>query len=93
MPAAVQKPTKSSKDEDPLGPYRDARAAELFETYRDADVTNEAVIGPEGLEVLFTETQLDMEGPKPLLLAWVMGAKDMGRFTQDEWLSGTSRWK
>jgi len=93
----VQRPSKQSvgtiSSKLSSDQYSEKKALELFESYRDEEVTDEKVIGPEGLERLCSDAQLEMEGPKPLLLAWLLEAKDMGRFTRDEWSSGTSKWR
>ncbi|KIK63523.1 hypothetical protein GYMLUDRAFT_440443 [Collybiopsis luxurians FD-317 M1] len=34
-----------------------------------------------------------MEGAMPLILAWQLDAEEMGRFTKDEWVKGTSKLK
>jgi len=56
-------------------------------------MADEDIIGSEGLEKFCSDAQLDMEGPKPLLLAWILGAKTLGRFTKEEWAQGTSTWQ
>jgi len=73
--------------------FTQARARELFKAYRDEEVTDEEVIGSEGLEKLCEDANLSMEGPKPLIMAWILGAKDLGRFTVEEWENGTSSWQ
>ncbi|KIY43338.1 hypothetical protein FISHEDRAFT_53373, partial [Fistulina hepatica ATCC 64428] len=68
--------------------YTHARALELFSNYADSDDPD--VIGPEGCERLFTDANISLEGAMPLLLAWQFGAKEMAKFTKDEWVAGTS---
>jgi hypothetical protein len=29
-----------------------------------------------------------MDGSKPLVLAWLFDAKEMGKFTKEEWVNG-----
>ncbi|KAF9072867.1 Cullin binding-domain-containing protein, partial [Rhodocollybia butyracea] len=72
-------------------PYTSARALALFEKYVDAD--DSTAIGPVGLENLCADANIPMEGAMPLILAWQLGAKEMGRFTKDEWVEGTSNLK
>nr|CAG4641192.1 EOG090X0DAO [Eulimnadia texana] len=45
-------------------------------------------IGPEGMERLCKDLVVDPENISLLVLAWKMGAKQMGYFTLDEWLKG-----
>ncbi|KZV99095.1 hypothetical protein EXIGLDRAFT_640837, partial [Exidia glandulosa HHB12029] len=72
-------------------PYDPARAMGLFAQYTDPDSPRDApVIGPEGLEQLCTAANIPMEGTQPLLLAWQLDAKVMGRISKDEWLKGSS---
>ena len=87
-----QKPS-TQKGKGPLHAFTQTRARELFKTYRDEEVTDEEVIGSEGLEKFCKDAQLDMEGPKPLIVAWILGAKTLGRFTMEEWNNGTSTWQ
>ncbi|KAJ8093032.1 hypothetical protein PM082_020513 [Marasmius tenuissimus] len=69
-------------------PYTPERALTLFSKY--ADETEPEVIGPEGLEKLCNDGDISMEGVLPLLLAWQMDGKEMGRFSKAEWVKGTS---
>nr|CAG4638727.1 EOG090X0DAO [Cyclestheria hislopi] len=50
--------------------------------------TNPDTIGPEGVETLCRELEVDPENIALLVLAWKMGAKQMGYFTLQEWLHG-----
>ncbi|KDR81895.1 hypothetical protein GALMADRAFT_58902 [Galerina marginata CBS 339.88] len=72
-------------------PYTPQRALVLFSTYADSDDAN--VIGPEGFEKLCTDADMPLDGPRPIVFAWQMGAKDMAKITKDEWVSGTSTLK
>lgn len=45
-------------------------------------------IGPEGVESLCQDLVVDPENIAMLVLAWKMGAKQMGYFTLQEWLYG-----
>lgn len=89
---AVQKPTKTGNATN-FTPFTEKRALELFQDYRDADLADEEAIGPEGLERLCAESQMEMDGAKPIVLAWLLGSKEMGRFTKEEWSKGTMAWK
>ncbi|EGN96256.1 hypothetical protein SERLA73DRAFT_154631 [Serpula lacrymans var. lacrymans S7.3] len=48
-------------------------------------------IGPEGFELLCNEANLPLSGALPLILAWQLGAGEMGRIKKDEWVNGLSR--
>jgi DCN1-like protein 4/5 len=63
----------------------------LFKKYADEDEPN--TIGPEGFEKLCTDAQIPLDGALPLILAWQLNAKDMGKFTKDEWTKGTESLK
>lgn len=90
----VQKPNVSQKGKVPSHePYSQARARELFKHYQDREVTNEEVIGSEGMENLCQDAQMDMESAKPLVLAWMLGAKELGKFRKKEWDDGTNSWQ
>ncbi|KAF5379881.1 hypothetical protein D9757_007207 [Collybiopsis confluens] len=72
-------------------PYSAARALTLFENYADDD--DPSAIGPAGLENLCNDAKIPMEGAMPLILAWQLNAEEMGKFTKDEWVKGTSKLK
>jgi len=46
------------------------------------------ITGPEGVETFCRELGVEPENVALLVLAWKMGAKQMGYFTQEEWLTG-----
>ncbi|KAI3610803.1 dcn1-like protein 4 [Moniliophthora roreri] len=71
--------------------YTPANALTLFNKYADASEPD--VIGPEGLETLCKDADISMEGVQPMILAWQMHAKEMGKFTKDEWVKGTTTLK
>lgn len=83
QPAKTAPPAQLSSSYEP---YSSARSLALFETYADSD--NADVIGPEGFTQLCTDAQISLEGALPLILAWQLGAKEMGKFTKDEWTKG-----
>jgi DCN1-like protein 1/2 len=61
----------------------------LFDKYRDTGAGSEAVIGEEGIARFFKDLGVDAENdPVTLLFAWQCGAKTLGEFTRDEFLSG-----
>jgi len=80
----VKKPAK-------VEPYTPQRALELFATYADEDDTS--VIGPEGFEKLCNDAEMPMEGTRPLIFAWQMNAKEMGKVSKDEWVKGMAALK
>lgn len=53
------------------------------------DADDPDVIGPQGFENLCEAANIPLDGAQPLVLAWQLGAKEMGKFTKDEWLKGT----
>jgi len=83
-PATPKKPTKHE-------PYTPQRALELFSKYADSDDVN--VIGPEGFEQLCTDANMPLDGQRPIIFAWQMGAKDMAKVTKEEWVSATTTLK
>jgi len=56
-----------------------------FEEYVDA---SDGQIGPEGIEKLCNALKLDPSDVLVLVLAWLLGASQMGYFSREEWLSG-----
>jgi DCN1-like protein 4/5 len=94
LTTTVQKKPSTNKGKEPaLSRFSQSRAEALFARYRDPEVKDAAVIGSEGLEKLCQDTQIDMEGAKPLVMAWILEAKELGRFTKQEWDSGTTTWQ
>jgi DCN1-like protein 4/5 len=79
----------SSKSRQAFESYDSTRALTLFKKYADADDPN--VIGPEGFTQLCTDAQMPMEGALPLVLAWQLQAKEMGKLTKNEWLQAMSQ--
>jgi len=68
--------------------YSPQRALELFNGYTKID--DKTVIETEGFEQLCSDANIAMDGALPLILAWQMGSKEMGKITKDEWVKGTS---
>ncbi len=58
-----------------------------FEVYADAA---EGAIGPEGIERLCKSLEVDPTDVSILVLAWQLGASQMGYFSHGEWRSGAS---
>ncbi|KAG0412631.1 hypothetical protein HPB47_010223 [Ixodes persulcatus] len=65
--------------------YSEARAAALFEKYRDAE--DDAVLA-EGIVRMCRDLGVRPEEFRVLLLAWKFGARQMCRFSREEFLSG-----
>jgi len=82
--------TTSAKDASK--PYTPALAVALFNTYADPDsiLAGGPAIGPDGFEKLCNDAQIPLEGPLPLVLAWMLDAKEMGKIWKDEWVKATS---
>ena len=76
-----KKPEKNEK-------YTAQRALQLFNTYAEKDDND--VITTTGFEQLCSDANIPFDGALPLILAWQMGSKEMGRITKDEWVTGTS---
>jgi len=87
----VAAPVKSQSSVSKIEPYSPDRAASLFQKYAAEDEPD--AIGPEGFEKLFTDAQLPFDGALPLILAWQLNAKEMAKFTRDEWTKGTESLK
>lgn len=51
-------------------------------------VSEPDVLGPEGMEKFCEDIGVDPENVVMLVIAYKMGAKQMGYFTQEEWLKG-----
>ncbi|KAI0045155.1 DUF298-domain-containing protein [Auriscalpium vulgare] len=80
----VKKPaTKTDKPE----PYSASAAGALFQAYADPD--EPATIGAEGFERLCTDANIPLDGAMPLLLAWQLDAKEMGKISKEDWVRGT----
>jgi hypothetical protein len=79
-------PPKKAAASPKSAPYTPAAASALFAKYADEDEPTE--IGPEGLEALCADGCIPLDGALPLVLAWQLGAKEMGKFSQEEWAAG-----
>nr|CAG4635056.1 EOG090X0DAO [Alona affinis] len=58
----------------------------LFLTF--SNTNSPETIGPEGVETFCRDLGVEPENVALLVLAWKMGAKQMGYFTMQEWLQG-----
>jgi len=67
--------------------YSKQRAEALFSQFADEDVPD--VIGTEGFERLCNEAQVPLDSALPLLLAWQLDAREMGKIWMREWMEGT----
>lgn len=81
----------SHKKAGKIEPYTLQRAVEMFNTYADPDVPD--TIGPEGFQQLCEDAQMPMEGARPLIFAWKVDSKEMGKITQEEWTKAMSSLK
>lgn len=81
MKTSMAKATRLALKE--LQPYSPSQAHSLFEVY--ADTQDPRIIGPEGLEQLFSDTEISMDGAMPLIFAWLSGAHEMAKITLKEW--------
>jgi len=72
-------------------PYTPALALALFNTYADPDTatTDQPTIGPEGFEKLCNDAQIPLDGALPLVLAWMLDAKEMAKIGKGEWIKST----
>lgn len=88
----AQNPQSAPASVEKQKPYSLALALSLFNDYVDPDTTDssEPAIGPEGFEKLCSDAQIPLDGALPLLLAWVLDAKEMAKITKDEWIKGTA---
>ncbi|KAG9318187.1 Cullin binding-domain-containing protein [Chiua virens] len=67
--------------------YSQQRAQALFNSFADDDDPD--VIGPEGVERLYKEASIPLEGGQPLILAWQFNARELAKLDRSEWLQGT----
>lgn len=57
------------------------------------DSDDPSIIGPEGFERLCSDANIPLDGALPLILAWQLSAKEMGKITEQEWKTGTESLK
>nr|CAG4648875.1 EOG090X0DAO [Polyphemus pediculus] len=75
-----------SKNSEVALTFNQKKCAALFKEY--STPSSPETIGPEGVETLCKDLGVDPENISLLVLAWKMGAKQMGYFTMQEWLHG-----
>ncbi|KAH8833930.1 DUF298-domain-containing protein [Flagelloscypha sp. PMI_526] len=88
-PAKIEppKPKNTKKPE----PYSASTALALFQQYADPD--DPSVIGPEGMERMCTDAGIPMDGALPIILAWQVNAKELGKFEKQGWIDGMAKHK
>ena len=72
----------------PTKPTSTAFYEELFNKFKDSD---EASIGPDGMERLCEAMEVDPADVLMLVFAWCLGASQMGYFSREEWLSAVGK--
>ncbi|GBP50134.1 DCN1-like protein 4 [Eumeta japonica] len=73
----------SKSEETSFSPKRCLGWFKEYTTVREPDI-----LGPEGMEKFCQDLGVDPENVVMLVIAYKMGAKQMGYFTQEEWLKG-----
>ncbi|XP_063242562.1 DCN1-like protein 5 isoform X2 [Bacillus rossius redtenbacheri] len=68
--------------------FSQKRCLTWFHEYTSPDEPD--VLGPEGMEKFCEDIAVEPENVVMLVLAWKMNARQMGFFTQEEWLKGLS---
>jgi len=78
--------SRTKTNEEPPATFNQKKCIAWFKTYTSA--TSLETIGPEGVESLCRDLGVEPENILLLVLSWKMGAKQMGYFTLQEWLTG-----
>lgn len=78
--------SRTKNAEDPSLLFNHKKCVAWFKEYSTPG--NLEVIGPEGVETLCKDLMVEPENISLLVLAWKMGAKQMGYFSLQEWLHG-----
>ncbi|THV07975.1 hypothetical protein K435DRAFT_174751 [Dendrothele bispora CBS 962.96] len=86
--SASSTPVASSTSAKKSDIYTPAGSLQIFQQYCDEDDPD--VIGPEGLEKLFNDAGISVEGAMPMILAWQLQASEMMKVTKEEWVRGTA---
>jgi len=79
--------------------YAKKNVEKLFDRFKDAPETTEVgsemdpAIGPEGIERLCREVEIDPDDVVLLVLAFHLNASEMGYFYRDEWINGLEKLK
>ncbi|KLO18819.1 DUF298-domain-containing protein [Schizopora paradoxa] len=79
---AKSQPTVLPEPEEP----RPERVDELFNKYADEDERD--AISAGGLESLYGDADIALDGAMPWIMAWRFGSEEMLRFTRVEWKRG-----
>nr|CAG4642030.1 EOG090X0DAO [Eurycercus lamellatus] len=83
--STVSRSKARNADEAPTS-FNQKKCVTWFKTYSTPSTPD--TIGPEGVEAFCKDLGVDPENVALLVLAWKMGAKQMGYFTLQEWLLG-----
>lgn len=81
-PAAKSQPLELPEPEEP----KPERVEELFNKY--ADEEEKDAISAGGLESLYGDADIALDGAMPWIMAWRFGAEEMLNFTREEWKRG-----
>ena len=81
----MRKSSSSGTPKKPSAPPSTAYYEELFNKYKEVD---EESIGPGGIEKLCKALSIDPSEVLTLVLAWCLGAAQMGYFAREEWQKG-----
>ncbi|KAH8041638.1 hypothetical protein HPB51_017083 [Rhipicephalus microplus] len=74
--------------ESTMSSFSEKRCLALFQEYTSVDEPR--TMGPEAMEKFCEDIGVEPENIVMLVLAWKMGAKHMGFFSEEEWLHGLS---
>eukprot|EP00057_Strongylocentrotus_purpuratus_P013621 XP_011668095.1 PREDICTED: DCN1-like protein 5 isoform X1 [Strongylocentrotus purpuratus] len=69
-------------------PFSVKKCQNWFREYMDPDTDS---LGPEGMEKFCEDIGVEPENLVMLVLAWMLDAKQMGFFTQTEWMNGMTK--
>nr|CAG4648233.1 EOG090X0DAO [Moina brachiata]SVE93254.1 EOG090X0DAO [Moina brachiata] len=78
--------SRTKTSEEPPATFSQKKCIAWFKTYTSA--ASPETIGPEGVESMCKDLGVEPENILLLVLSWKMGAKQMGYFTLQEWLTG-----
>jgi len=96
-PSAGDDKSKTKKKKETV--YAKKNVEKLFDRFKDAPETTEVgsemdpAIGPEGIERLCREVEIDPDDVVLLVLAFHLNASEMGYFYRDEWINGLEKLK
>lgn len=83
-----QKTTSRSKHSSEELKFNTNRLIAWFKNY--TELNDPLQLGPEGMERFCQDIKVEPEDIVMLVIAFKMGAKNMGYFTQSEWIKGLS---